>query len=394
MPIGATPLALLLFSALAPVAGGDERPPPQLPLSLSAIAADFLASASERAPTTERTVHGSHGNRATRTPPVLTSHGHGGNRHLYVDNFLAHSTVSPPKLATLHADLIKLHTAGLLNVRQRNRHCGNLPRCLDTFAATRRLLLSKVREERITRTADGTTLTPAEQQLDQLNAVAPSPALAVLVARLRELGLALEAAAASDVATTTTTTTTTSRPHHPNTIDANATFIMVARYDGDGSSYPRHNDRSLDDRNARTPRRFTALYYSDPHWTPAAGGQLRIWPSGRQGTKSGSGSLPPSCILPSSSASCDAAPPTIIESTDASRSRSRSPPPPPIDIEPKADRLVLIESGVDHEVLPIHEPRFTVAAWFYPPSNAKTTTTTADGSTLSQQHQHQLRDDG
>ena len=36
-----------------------------------------------------------------------------------------------------------------------------------------------------------------------------------------------------------------------------------------------------------------------------------------------------------------------------------------VDVEPVGDRLVVLDSSVPHEVLPIHAPRYTIAAWFY-----------------------------
>lgn len=62
----------------------------------------------------------------------------------------------------------------------------------------------------------------------------------------------------------------------------------------------------------------TAIYYVNPGWTPAAGGQLRLHaPAG------------------------------------------------PVDVEPLLDRLILfLAERIEHEVLPAHASRLAVTAWY------------------------------
>lgn len=90
--------------------------------------------------------------------------------------------------------------------------------------------------------------------------------------------------------------------------------VQLARYPGDGTQYVRHKDAMPGDPN----RRVTAVLYLNHRWRPEAGGALRIWePAGIR------------------------------------------------DIEPVAGRLVLfLSEALPHAVLPTHDSRVAVTAWF------------------------------
>ena len=93
--------------------------------------------------------------------------------------------------------------------------------------------------------------------------------------------------------------------------------VQLALYPGDGARYVRH--RVAFSGAAGENRRLTAVYYLNPDWVPANGGQLRLY-------------------------------------TDAG----------PVDVEPVLDRLVVfLSQRMDHEVLPVHAPRLALTAWFY-----------------------------
>lgn len=93
--------------------------------------------------------------------------------------------------------------------------------------------------------------------------------------------------------------------------------VQLAAYD-EGPGYVRHADAF---RGGGT-RRLTAIYYANPGWSPADGGQLRCWP-----------------------------------------------PSGPLVIEPLDDRMVVFLSDrLEHEVAPVHRgPRVAVTAWFWGP---------------------------
>lgn len=94
---------------------------------------------------------------------------------------------------------------------------------------------------------------------------------------------------------------------------------QAAHYAGGGARYVRHRDAFRGGPNAN--RRLTAIYYVNEAWTPAHGGVLRLYPE---------------------------------------------PDGPPVDVEPRADRLVVFLSAeVEHEVLPVFAPRWAVTAWYY-----------------------------
>jgi SM-20-related protein len=89
--------------------------------------------------------------------------------------------------------------------------------------------------------------------------------------------------------------------------------VQLARYAG-GARYARHRDAFANDNQ----RVATAIYYLNPGWTPAAGGQLRLYTA--EGT---------------------------------------------VDVEPILDRLVLfLAEKVEHEVLPANQPRLAITAWY------------------------------
>ena len=98
--------------------------------------------------------------------------------------------------------------------------------------------------------------------------------------------------------------------------------VQLAAYD-EGPGYVRHADAF---RGGGT-RRVTAIYYANPGWSPADGGQLRCWP--------------PSGPMPSG----------------------------PMVIEPLEDRMVVfLSERLEHEVAAVHRgPRVAVTAWLWGP---------------------------
>lgn len=89
--------------------------------------------------------------------------------------------------------------------------------------------------------------------------------------------------------------------------------VQLARYQ-EGARYQRHQDAFA----GPASRRITAIYYLNPDWLPAHGGQLRLYVS------------------------------------------------PPVELAPIGDRLVVFRSDrVEHEVLPTQAVRFAATAWYY-----------------------------
>jgi SM-20-related protein len=89
--------------------------------------------------------------------------------------------------------------------------------------------------------------------------------------------------------------------------------VQLARY-AEGARYQRHQDAFA----GPASRRVTAIYYLNPDWIPAHGGELRLYVS------------------------------------------------PPVELAPVADRLVVFLSDrVEHEVLPTRATRFAATAWYY-----------------------------
>eukprot|EP00929_Paragymnodinium_shiwhaense_P026761 TRINITY_DN15830_c0_g2_i1.p1 TRINITY_DN15830_c0_g2~~TRINITY_DN15830_c0_g2_i1.p1 ORF type:complete len:445 (+),score=66.86 TRINITY_DN15830_c0_g2_i1:1045-2379(+) len=112
--------------------------------------------------------------------------------------------------------------------------------------------------------------------------------------------------------------------------------IMAARYPGQGARYARHVDALPEHVAAGTARRLTALYYLNPAWKAADGGQLRLH-------------------LPAETAS---ALPGVQMASGVSEVA--------YDVEPVLDRLVIFGSAwLEHEVLPAQADRYTITAWIY-----------------------------
>ncbi|WP_225408797.1 2OG-Fe(II) oxygenase [Stigmatella hybrida] len=91
--------------------------------------------------------------------------------------------------------------------------------------------------------------------------------------------------------------------------------VQLAHYPGGGAHYVRHRDAFPGQSN----RRLTAIYYANPDWRPAHGGQLRLY-------------------------------------------REEA----PLDVPPTLDTLVVfLSERLEHEVLPTHAPRLALTAWYY-----------------------------
>ena len=91
---------------------------------------------------------------------------------------------------------------------------------------------------------------------------------------------------------------------------------LLAAMPGNSTRYGLHTDSG-----ARHARKLTLIYYPAP-WTPAAGGELRVWATGNATTD----------------------PPTAM-------------------IAPLADRLVLFHSELAHEVAVTRMPRISLTVW-------------------------------
>ena len=125
---------------------------------------------------------------------------------------------------------------------------------------------------------------------------AAGPALAALYARFVDLGRALTEAA---------------------WLGLGRLEVQVARYPGGGARYARHRDAFV---GGRASRRVTAIWYANPDWHPAHGGQLRLHPATG----------------------------------------------PSADLAPLLDRVVVfLAEKVEHEVLPAWAERYAVTAWYY-----------------------------
>jgi SM-20-related protein len=93
--------------------------------------------------------------------------------------------------------------------------------------------------------------------------------------------------------------------------------VQLACYAGGGESYARHRDAFA----GGPSRRVTAIWYGNPGWRPAHGGQLRLFAGERV-----------------------------------------------VDVEPRLDRLVVfLSAALEHEVLAAHHERFAVTAWYHGP---------------------------
>lgn len=97
-------------------------------------------------------------------------------------------------------------------------------------------------------------------------------------------------------------------------------------YPGGGSRYVRHIDEEADG-----PRKLTCIFYVNPGWSPAAGGELRLHLA-------------------------------EVDDTGKKRYGRRFEK----DIAPLHGRLVLFwaDMRVPHEVLPTHLPRYAVSVWY------------------------------
>lgn len=104
-------------------------------------------------------------------------------------------------------------------------------------------------------------------------------------------------------------------------ITLNMATYMLACYPGAGTGYVRHRDASPE----HPGRRVTAIYYLNPDWVDADGGQLRIWPNDAGGDDIEHATL----------------------------------------ISPLCDRLLLFTSTLEHEVTPSFNTRFALTSWFY-----------------------------
>ena len=109
---------------------------------------------------------------------------------------------------------------------------------------------------------------------------------------------------------------------------AHRSKAMVACYPGGGARYVRHCDNSCESGHGErcNGRRLTAIIYLNEGWTLLHGGELRLFaPFAPKG-------VPPLC-----------------------------------DVAPLADRLVLFYADyrVPHEVLPAHDERLAITAWYF-----------------------------
>ena len=382
--------------------------------------------------------------------------------------FVHDGFLGPTAAASVRDDAVKIWRAGLLNVRQPHRSCGNLKRSLETFAATRNVLAGRGRGGGARAREDSL------EALRVLDGVAPSPFTHLLLERLAEVGHAIGSGVAigdgvafggggaiggemSGGDRSNANESSGNRGsgkasggngsgkaalggngeesegrrsarqqalHEPSqgfVLDRNATFFMLSRYDGEGETYALHDDQSLDEAQGRNVRRITLLYYTDVDWGPAKGGVLRLWPGrarqgrGERGNATGgtekeeTGGAETGTVEIGAEREAEreaeheaerGAVRVVVEPGGATAQGAGvlrdafddSPPSPPrvdphvdldgdlagdldagldaaeegyVDVEPVGDRLVVLDSIVPHEVLSIHAPRYTIAAWFY-----------------------------
>ena len=116
---------------------------------------------------------------------------------------------------------------------------------------------------------------------------------------------------------------------------------QLAHYPGNGTGYVRHRDAyppsldsytNLKDRK-EDYRQLTVIYYLNRHWTPQAGGKLRLYSR-----------------HPAASSSTDGLAEAEIH----------------WDIEPVIDRLVIFRADrIEHEVLPAYRERLALTTWMY-----------------------------
>ena len=94
---------------------------------------------------------------------------------------------------------------------------------------------------------------------------------------------------------------------------------MCACYPGGGARYVKHRDALP----YKAGRKLTVIYYLNAHWQPGHGGELCIWPADDEHTET------------------------------------------PEVVEPRADRLVIFISSLEHEVLPAWRPRYALTTWMF-----------------------------
>eukprot|EP00927_Polykrikos_kofoidii_P021065 TRINITY_DN2007_c0_g1_i1.p1 TRINITY_DN2007_c0_g1~~TRINITY_DN2007_c0_g1_i1.p1 ORF type:complete len:785 (+),score=102.36 TRINITY_DN2007_c0_g1_i1:65-2356(+) len=141
--------------------------------------------------------------------------------------------------------------------------------------------------------------------------------------------------------------------------------IMVARYPGGGMGYRRHRDSLPEHGLGR--RRITAIYYLNDKWEPSHGGQLRAYVPPEMGPKLGC-----SCRTKFAKACNEFTDKELLDTANAIADESISLDQSllkdewSLDIEPIADRLVLLASDwLEHEVLPSATERYAITAWYY-----------------------------
>ena len=137
--------------------------------------------------------------------------------------------------------------------------------------------------------------------------------------------------------------------------------FMLAEYPGGGGRYVRHRDAVP---RGCAGRKLTVIYYLNAEWSEADGGCLRLWPRRARAARI--------------AAPLDGAEGDDAESDGAESDGKRVPPAdgelaPPVEIAPLADRLLIFESRLSHEVLPWNvapeagRARRAITAWLYDP---------------------------
>ena len=215
---------------------------------------------------------------------------------------------------------------------------------------------------------------------------ADQPALDQLVLRLEELRGALDERCCRDTApnAATAATAATMPPTPPPAALLDSPSFMLACYPGSGARYVRHRDAAP---SSRPGRKLTLLYYLNPAWETAHGGQLRIWPlhaadcggvdggAASSATRSASEDMQSEEQSPAASfdlegllhavrASSEREGKSAAEGAGAGAGAGIGDEKGCLVLEPVIDRLVCFLSPLLHEVLPSFAvPRFTVTAW-------------------------------
>ena len=156
----------------------------------------------------------------------------------------------------------------------------------------------------------------------------------------------------------------------PGSLYADPDGAMVACYEH-GERYARHTDRptraELSDPSMLPPpdairdRHLTMILYLGPggqEWTPDEGGELRLWPAASSGGSDGSG---PGLGSGGGSAAAGGAAGGAALDPSASSAASG------VEIEPRAGRFALFDSGAVHEVQPVRgtRPRCALTLWVH-----------------------------